>query len=129
MSMRTCAVVAVVLLTIASCSGPGHADGEGGGEHAAKGAYSAEAKDCFVQVVKAVNLTLETAEGAPAGDDEEADFADFGVKARGTPKWDIYKDYSDLGVRELAQGKRATVTDALAAYAPSIKLECGRSYG
>ncbi|MFJ4895018.1 hypothetical protein ACIP5U_34265 [Streptomyces sp. NPDC088788] len=129
MIIRTCAVVAVALLAVAGCSGPGHADGEGGGEHASKGAYSAEAKDCFVQVIKAVNLTLETAEGAPTGGDAEAEFADFGVKAQGTPTWDIYKEYSDMGARELAQGKRATATDALAAYAPSIKLECVRAYG
>ncbi|MFE9525150.1 hypothetical protein [Streptomyces sp. NPDC006631] len=131
MNIRTGAVVAVVLLAVAGCSGPGHADGEGGGEHASKGAYSTEAKDCFVEVIKALTLSLGKVKGDPSGGalDDEAAFADFGMKAQGTPTWDIYKEHVQLGARELAQGDRATTTDALAAYAPSIKLECVRAYG
>lgn len=130
MNIRTGAVVAVVLLAVAGCGG-----GEGGKASskpsASKDAYSAEAKDCFVEVTKALTLSLGKVKGDPSGDalDDEAAFADFGMKAEGTPTWDIYKEYVQLGARELAQGDRATTTDALAAYAPSIKLECVRAYG
>jgi hypothetical protein len=128
MSKRMGAAVAVVLLAVAGCGGGGDSAASAKSS-TSKGADNPEVKECFADVIKAVNLTLETAKGAPAGSDEEAAFAEFGVKAQGTPTWDIYKTYSDMGVRDLAQGAYATATDAVAAYAPSVKLECVRAYG
>lgn len=130
MSKRMGAAVAVVLLAVAGCSGGGGSAGSAK-PSASKEAYSPEAEECFTGVIKALTQVFGKVKGDPAGKslDEEEAFAQFGVKAQGTPTWDIYNEYMQMGVRELAQGRRATTVDALAAYAPSIKLECVRAYG
>jgi hypothetical protein len=127
MSKRVLAAV-VVLFAVAGCGGAGGSKGSAK-PSASKSGYTKAAETCFVEVIKAVNLTLKTAEGAPAGTDENEAFGAFGVKAQGTPTWDIYKTYADMGARDLAKGSYATATDAVAAYAPSVKLECVRAYG
>lgn len=129
MGKRAAAAAAVVLLAVAGCGGGGDSN-TSSKPIASKEASSPEAKDCFVGVIKALTQVFGKVKGDPAGPplDEERAFAEFGVKASGTPTWDIYEEYSQLGVRELAQGRRATTADALAAYAPSIKLECVRAY-
>jgi hypothetical protein len=127
MSKRVLAAV-VVLFAVAGCGGAGGSKGSAK-PSASKSGYTKAVETCFVQVIKAVDLTLSTAQGAPSGVETEEEFADFGVKAQGTPTWDIYKTYADMGARDLAKGSYATATDAVAAYAPSVKLECVRAYG
>lgn len=127
MNMRMAAAVAVVLLAVAGCSGGG--DIGGSAKPSASKAYSPEAEDCFVEVIKALNLVYGKTEGKDSGSAEEAEFAEFGVKASGTPTWDIYNTYMQMGVRDLAQGRQPSAVDAVAAYAPSVKLECVRAYG
>jgi ABC-type glycerol-3-phosphate transport system substrate-binding protein len=125
MSKRVLAAV-VVLFAVAGCGGGSEGSAK---PSASKQGDSEESKTCFVEVIKAVDLTLRVAQGEPSGSENESQFAEFGVKAQGTPMWDIYKTYSDMGARDLAQGSYATSTDAVAAYAPSVKLECVRAYG
>jgi hypothetical protein len=127
MNVRTGAAVAVVLLAVAGCSGGG--DDNASAKPSASKGYSKKAETCFVEVIKQVDMLLSVAQGAPSGVENEQKFGAFGVKAQGTPTWDIYKTYSDMAVRDLAQGAYATATDAVAAYAPSVKLECVRAYG
>jgi hypothetical protein len=126
MNKKVCAAAVVVLFAVAGCSGGGDS---AGAKPSASKQYSKEAETCFVEVIKTLNLTLKTAKGAPAGVDESTEFGAFGAKAAGTPTWDIYKTYSDMGIRDLTKGAYATAVDAVAAYAPSVKLECVRAYG
>jgi hypothetical protein len=127
MNKKVCAAAVVVLFAVAGCQGGN--DSKDSAKPSASKQYSQEAEDCFVGVIKALNLTLSAAKGAPSGADEEAEFAAFGVKAQGTPTWDIYKTYSDMGIQDLAKGVHGTAVDAVAACAPSVKLECVRAYG
>jgi hypothetical protein len=127
MGKRLGAAVAVVLLSVAGCSGGGDSAGSAKSS-ASKAVDNPEAKECFVEVIKALNLVYGKTEGKDSGSKEEAEFAAFGAKASGTPTWDIYNEYMQMGVKDLAQGRRASSADALAAYSPSIKLECVRAY-
>jgi hypothetical protein len=129
MRKKLCAVAAVVLFAVAGCSGGDDSKGSTGAKPKASKEYSQEAEDCFVGVIKALNLVLGKAEGKDSGSDEEAEFAEFGVNASGTPTWDIYNTYMQMGVRDIAQGRQPTAVDAIATYAPSVKLECVRAYG
>jgi hypothetical protein len=126
MSKRVLAAV-VVLFAVAGCGG-GSEGSKADAKPSASSTYSKGATTCFSEVIKALDLTLNTAEGKPSGVETEEQFAAFGVKAQGTPMWDIYKEYADMGARDLAQGVHATAVDAEAAYAPSIKLECVQQY-
>ncbi|MGW2964934.1 hypothetical protein ACWDGI_41715 [Streptomyces sp. NPDC001220] len=123
------AAVAAVFL-VAGCAGGGDGGGSSAKSTAAKAEANPEATECFVGVIKALRLVFGKVKGdTPAGTaSEEEAFAEFGVKAQGTPTWDIHEEYQKMGVRELAQGQRATTVDALAAYAPSVKKECVQAY-
>jgi hypothetical protein len=121
-------VAVVVLFAVAGCSGGGSVGGSAKSS-ASKAEDNPQAKECFVQVVKALNLMFGKVEGKTSGSKEEAEFAEFGSKASGTPTWDIYNQYMNMGVRDLAQGRKASSADAVAAYAPSVKLDCVQAYG
>jgi hypothetical protein len=113
------AAVAAVFL-VAGCAGGGDGGGSSAKSTAAKAEANTAATECFAGVIKALTQVFGKVKGdTPAGtaSEEQEAFAEFSVKAQGTPTWDIYEEYHEMGVRELAQGQRATTVDALTAYA------------
>jgi hypothetical protein len=125
MGKRMGAAVAVVLLAVAGCSGGGGSAGSAKSD--ASEQISPEAQECFTEVVKTLTLVYGKVKGEHSGSAEEKEFAEFGVNAQGTPTWDIYNTYMELGVRDLAQGRQPTVVDAVSAYSPSVKTDCVRA--
>lgn len=129
MSKKALLTVAVLALAVTGCSGGDDSKASDSPKPSASKGYSKEAATCFSGVIKAVDKALEDSQGTPTDVMTDADFADFEESARGKPVGDIYKEYRDMGLKDLADGTHATPTDALAAYAPSVKLECTQQYG
>jgi hypothetical protein len=128
-SKRVFLAVAVLAFAAVGCGGGDDSKTAASPKASASQGRSGDAAKCFSEVIKALDLTFNAALGKPSGVETEEQFAAFGVKADGTPMWDVYKEHADLGARELAQGVHTTAVDAIAAYAPSIKLECTQQYG
>jgi hypothetical protein len=129
MDKRVILSAAVLALAVTGCGGgkESGADAKPSAKASASPTLSADAATCFSEVIKAVDKSLEESQGSTTeimGDEEWAAFE----KSEGTPMWDIYTEYRDMGVEDLASGAHATPTDALAAYAPSIKLECFQQF-
>ncbi|MEW2259932.1 hypothetical protein [Streptomyces sp. NPDC047869] len=127
MSKRVILSAAVLALAVTGCGGGD--DAKTSAKPSASKAYSDDAKECFTGVIKAVDKMLEASQGNSSDIMSNEEFGAFGKKAQGTPTWDIYVEYRDMGIKDLTNGVHATATDAVAAYAPSVKLECVKAYG
>ncbi|MFJ9966404.1 hypothetical protein [Streptomyces avermitilis] len=126
MNKRLILSAAVLALAVTGCGGGD--DSKADAKPSASSTYSKNAATCFGEVIKAVDKALVESQGETAdimGDEEWAAFE----QAEGTPLWDIYVEYRDMGIKDLTNGVHATATDAVAAYAPSVKLECVKAYG
>jgi hypothetical protein len=128
-SKRVFLAVVVLAFAAVGCGGGDDSKASDSPKPSASKGYSKEAETCFSGVIKAVDKALEDSQGTPTDIMTDEDFAAFEESARGKPVGDIYKEYRDMGLKDLANGTHATPTDALAAYAPSVKLECTQQYG